>query len=163
MNLSDSISEHFIWLDYLHSDAAAKLGVDLANPPQEIIENIRKVNTKEEEARTILGVGIRNTCGWRPLEVNRAVGSNDGSAHVLALGVDMIPLGLSIQEAFDKLAEHPTFMAGVDQLIIERGCVHMGLAIPKYKSIPRCELRGEGTGPDGKRTYPLIRVWQAKR
>lgn len=160
MKLSDPISEHFIWFDYLHSDTAAKLGVDLANPPDDIVENIKKVNAKEEEARAILGVPISNSCGWRPLEVNRAVGSNDGSAHVLALAVDMLPHGLAIQDAFDKLAQHPTFMADVDQLIIERGCVHMGLAVPAHDNKPRGELRGESTGPDGKRTYPLIRVWK---
>jgi len=162
MNLSDPISEHFIWFDYLHSDTAAKLGVNLSNPPADIIENIRKVNAKEEEARTILGVPLSNSCCWRPLEVNRFLKSSDSSAHVLALGVDMLPHGLSVEEAFKKLAEHPTFMATVDQLIIERGCVHMGLATPKHDNIPRCELRGETHDPDGSRHYPLLRVWKAK-
>jgi len=162
MNLSDPISEHFIWFDYLHSDTAAKMGVDLANPPAEIIENIKKVNAKEEEARAILNVPISNSCCWRPLEVNRALKSSDTSAHVLALGVDMLPHGMTAEEAFNKLAEHPTFMATVDQLILERGCVHMGLAVPTRKNIPRCELRGERYDPDGSRHYPLIRVWKAK-
>lgn len=162
MNLSDPISEHFIWFDYLHSDTAAKMGVDLSNPPDDIVANIRKVNAKEEEARAILGVPISNSCCWRPLVVNQALKSSDTSAHVLALGVDMLPHGLGIQEAFDKLANHPSFMAEVDQLIIERGCVHMGLAVPAHDNKPRCELRGEGTGPDGKRTYPLIRVWKSQ-
>lgn len=162
MNLSDPISEHFIWFDYLHSDTAAKMGVDLANPPAEIIENIRKVNAKEEEARAILNVPISNSCCWRPLEVNRALKSSDTSAHVLALGVDMQPHGMTAEEAFSKLAEHPTFMATVDQLILERGCVHMGLAVPTQQNIPRCELRGERFDPDGTRRYPLIRVWKAK-
>ena len=161
MNLSEPISEHFIWFDYLHSDTAAKLGVDLSQPPPDVMENIRRVNAKEEEARAILGGPISNSCGWRPLEVNRFLKSSDTSAHVLALAVDMLPHGLTVEEAFDKLAAHPTFMATVDQLILERGCVHMGLAIPSRNYVPRMELRGERREDDGSRSYPLIRVWKA--
>ena len=162
MNLSDPISEHFIWFDYLHSDTAAKLGVDLSNPPDDIVENIKQVNAKEEEARAILGVPLSNSCCWRPLIVNQALKSSDTSAHVLALGVDMLPHGLAVEDAFNKLADHPTFMATVDQLIIERGCVHMGLAVPAHNTIPRCELRGEAYDPDGTRHYPLLRVWKVQ-
>lgn len=160
MDLSEHISANFIWFDYLHSDTAAKLGVDLANPPDEIIENIRKVNAKEEEARAILNVPISNSCCWRPLEVNRQLKSSDTSAHVLALGVDMLPHGMKVEDAFNTLAGHPTFMATVDQLIIERGCVHMGLAVPSHGNIPRMELRGESYDPDGTRHYPLLRIWK---
>lgn len=160
MNLSEHISEHFVWFDYLHSDTAAKLGVDLSNPPDEIIANIQKVNAKEEEARSILDAPISNSCCWRPLQVNQALGSSDTSAHVLALAVDMLPHDMKVEDAFAKLAAHPTFMATVDQLIIERGCVHMGLAVPSHGNIPRRELRGEQYDPDGSRHYPLIRVWQ---
>ena len=161
MNLSEPISEHFIWFDYLHSDTATRLGVDLSQPPPDVMENIRRVNAKEEEARAILGGPISNSCGWRPLEVNRFLKSSDTSAHVLALAVDMLPHGLTVEEAFDKLAAHPTFMATVDQLILERGCVHMGLAIPSRNYVPRMELRGERREDDGSRSYPLIRVWKA--
>lgn len=160
MNLSEPISEHFIWFDYLHSDTAAKLGVDLSQPPPDVIENIRRVNAKEEEARAILGGPVSNSCGWRPLEVNRFLKSSDTSAHVLALAVDMLPHGLTVEEAFERLAAHPTFMATVDQLILERGCVHMGLAIPSRNNVPRMELRGERREDDGSRSYPLIRVWK---
>lgn len=159
INLSDPISEHFTWFDYLHSDMASKMGIDLTNPPADVVENIKKVNAKEEEARAILGVPLSNSCCWRPLEVNRALKSSDTSAHVLGLGVDIMPRGMTIGEAFVKLASHPTFMAEVDQLILERGCIHMGLALPRHNNLPRRELREEKSLA-GNRVYPLIRIWR---
>jgi hypothetical protein len=158
MKLTDKISEHFIWLDYLRSDTAAKLGVDLSNPPEDIIENIKKVNAKEEEARAILGA-ISNSCCWRPLEVNRYLKSSDTSAHVLALGVDMIPHDHEVSDAFKLLYQDPNFMKDVDQLIIERGCLHMGLALPSHEFIARRELRTESY-VQGVRHYPLLRIWK---
>jgi Peptidase M15 len=161
MDLNEHISEHFIWFDYLHSDTAANMGVDLTQPTEDILANIQQVNAKEEEAREILNAPISNSCCWRPMIVNRALKSSDSSAHVSALAVDMLVHGMDVSAVFDTLAAHPTFMEGVDQLIIERACVHMGLPCKASNFEPRRELRRETISEDGSRHYPLERIWES--
>lgn len=160
MDLNEHISENFIYWDYLHSDSAANMGVDLSNPTEDILNNIALVNAKEEEAREILGASISNSCCWRPLIVNRALKSSDTSAHVTALAVDMLVHGIDVSTVFDTLAGHPSFMEGVDQLIIERACVHMGLPCKASNFQARRELRRETISADGSRHYPLERIWE---
>jgi hypothetical protein len=57
------------------------------------------------------------------------------------------------------ISEH--FIWRVDQLIIERGCVHLGVTVPAHDNLLRCELRGESYDPNGTRHFPLIWVWKA--
>lgn len=152
------ITNNFKLVEFLQSDTADRLGIDLLHPPQEILNNIKKSAIKAQEARTILGVPITISNCWRPLELNRAIGSKDSSAHVQGLGVDMIPHGMTIADAFDKLRKHHTFMVDIDQMIIERGCIHIGLLVPGRHPEPRRELRTEVL-TYGERHYPLLAIW----
>jgi hypothetical protein len=90
--------------------------------------------------------------------LNDAVGSQDTSAHRLFLAADAIPEGMELRAAWDALVADPDFMVDVDQLIIERGCIHMGLAVPAHGNVPRHELRLDA-GPVDHRTYPLFGHW----
>jgi hypothetical protein len=49
-------------------------------------------------------------------------------------------------------------MQDVDQLIIERGCIHIGLPVFQHHFIPRHELRLD-EDINGRRAYPLFGVW----
>lgn len=152
---------YFKITEFLQSNKAKELGIDLSNPPQLIRDNIEKIMMpKCNEAHEILNTPIVINSGWRPLALNTAIKGSKTSAHIYALGADMAPRGMSIEEAFKKLSEHPSFMRNVDQLIIERGCIHLGM---RSGSVPRRELRREVIA-NGKFSYPLIRVWEpAKR
>ena len=160
IDLQEQLTPDFKMLEFLESDAAKRLGIDMHNPPAEIVTNIRKTALKVQEARDIWGIPVVIHNCWRPLELNRALGSRDTSAHVEALAADLALLSMANQQAFDKLSAHPTFMLDVDQLIIERGCVHMGLPCKASGYQPRRELRSEAW-IDGARHYPLIRIWKA--
>lgn len=103
---------------------------------------------KLEEARAILGVPLRISYGYRCPALNQACGGSLTSDHMYARAVDFNPVGPSRESAFRKLWAHPMFMAGVDQLIIERGCIHLGLG-------PRRRQEGRGDLP----VYPLLAVW----
>lgn len=126
--------------------------------PMDLSGNLLKVAEKLEQARAIWGVPVRVSYAYRGPELNAAVGGYPTSAHVLALAADAIPRGIEIEDAFDALVADRVFMADVDQLIHERGCIHIGLPIPRYNYVPRHELRGDAT-VDGNRTYPLIGIW----
>lgn len=156
--LSAWITNNFKLVEFLQSDKAKELGIDLLHPPQEILDNIHQIAQKAQQAREILGVPITISNCWRPLELNRAIGSKDSSAHVHALAVDMIPHGMTIADAFDKLRKHHTFMVDIDQMIVERGCVHAGLLVPGTHPAPRRELRTEVL-TYGERHYPLLAIW----
>lgn len=155
MNLDERLQAHFLLREFLKSDKAVELGIDMTNPPQEIIENIRNhAAPTAERVRGMVNVKVRVVNCWRPLALNRAIGSRDTSAHVEALALDLQAEGMTPEELFDVLRKDPDFMEGVDQLIIERGCVHVGLPCHATAYQPRHELRTEKF-VDGKPTYPI--------
>ncbi len=145
-----SLSMHFS----LEELTRSKPGI-LNTPTPRVLHNLSKVALKLEEARAILGQPIRISYGYRCKELNDSCGGSPTSVHLSGLAADMIPQGgLILEHAVEMLLDDPEFMMDVDQLIIERGCIHLGL--PQ----PRMEYRYE-TFVDGKRHYPLKFVWGA--
>ncbi len=121
-------------------------------------KRLRRVAAKLEEARAILGAPlvISRNGGYRCPAVNQAVGGSDTSAHMFALASDFNAKGWEREDAFRALWKHPAFMQDVDQLILERGCIHMGLTLAQ----PRKQGRGD-CDKNGLRHYPLVAIWPA--
>lgn len=142
-------------------------GLDNACPGA-LAANLLLVSEKVEEARAILSAKAGQDCpvhityGYRCEAENLACGGSESSAHVDALACDFVPDPdlFTLRAAWDALRAHPTFMAEVDQLIIERGCLHVGLPTARHGFIARHELRLD-QDVDGKRTYPLFGYWVA--
>ena len=104
-------------------------------------------------------IGMIITNAWRWKKLNDHVGSRDTSAHIWGGAADVVPRGVTLEEFFDFVGNNRDIMREVDQLICERGCVHVGRA--KDGKTPRHELRGESwINVNGKmeRHYPLIRI-----
>ncbi len=142
---------------------------EIANtPPQALAANILRTAEKVEEAFAILSAAVgrqilpRISYGYRCPTLNKAVGSvSTTSAHLEGSAGDMlVPEDIGPRRFWDILRQHPTFMGTVDQLIIERGCVHLGLPVAAHGYLPRRELRTETRGPGGLH-YPLYGHWQA--
>ena len=139
-------------------------------PPESLAGNILRTAEKVEEAFAILSAAVgrvilpRISYGYRCPALNTAVGSvSKTSAHLEGSAADMLaPEGVSPQQFWDTLRIHATFMAEVDQLIIERGCVHLGLPAAAHGYQARHELRRETRGLDGLR-YPLFGIWAAPK
>lgn len=117
-----------------------------------------RVAEKCEQARAVWNVPVDTSYGYRCPELNTAVGGSATSAHMIGLAADLIPQGLDLRAAWDALVAAPGFMADVDQLIIERGCIHIGLPVPAHQNLPRHELRLD-EDVNGVRTYPLYGHW----
>lgn len=136
-------------------------------PPDALRPNIQATAEKVEEAFAILtkvlGVMVlpRISYGYRSPALNTACGSvSKTSAHLEGNAADMlVPGSITPRRFWDILRQHPTFMDGVDQLIIERGCVHLGLPVAAHDHVARRELRTETVGPDGIH-YPLFGKWK---
>lgn len=84
-----------------------------------------------EPVRTLLGVPLRVTSGYRCGGLNHAVGGSPTSRHVLGLAADVVPVGLGIGAAFRQIAGavRAGQLPAVDQLIEECGrWLHIGAA-----------------------------------
>lgn len=136
-------------------------------PPQDLAANILRTAEKVEQAYTILSAAVgweilpHLSYGYRCPALNKACGSvSKTSAHLEGSAGDMlVPAGIGPRRFWDILRKHATFMEDVDQLIIERGCVHLGLPVAAHDHVARRELRTEERGPGGLR-YPLFATWK---
>jgi zinc D-Ala-D-Ala carboxypeptidase len=120
------ISEHFTLEEFSFSEAAARLGLDNTPSPADIA-NLTRVATVMEKIRSLLGNRpIVVHSAYRSEEVNRAVGGAVTSAHGLGLACDFVcpAFGTPLEVALAILRSKVEY----DQLILEYGWVHVGLA-----------------------------------
>ena len=120
------ISEHFTLEEFLLSEAAARLGLD-NTPTLVVITHLSLVAAAMERIRTLLGnrpIVIHS--GYRSPQVNKAVGGVATSAHCCGLACDFVcpGFGTPYEVALAVLRSDTEY----DQLILEYGWVHVGLA-----------------------------------
>ena len=152
--MGTQITDHFT----IEELTRTKAGIP-NDPPMALAKNLVKIALKLEQARAIWGFPVIVSYAYRSPALNTACGSTSTtSAHLEGLAADAVPTNLTLREAFDALVADPEFMKDVDQLIIERGCIHIGLATARHGYIPRHELRLDKT-VNGVRTYPLLGIW----
>jgi zinc D-Ala-D-Ala carboxypeptidase len=120
------ISEHFTLEELTYSEAAARFGLD-NTPVPIVITNLGLVAAVMEAIRTLLGDSpIVVHSGYRSAEVNQAVGGVATSAHCHGLACDFVcyVFGTPTEVALAILKSDLEY----DQLILEYGWVHVGLA-----------------------------------
>lgn len=121
-----TISGHFTLEELSFSEAAARLGLD-NTPDPSVVANLGLVAEVMERIRTLLGNSpIVVHSGYRSLEVNQAVGGVVTSAHCCGLACDFVcpAFGTPAEVALTILKSDIDY----DQLILEYGWVHVGLA-----------------------------------
>lgn len=120
------ISGHFSLEEFLFSETAARLGLD-NTPTPAVVVNLGLVATVMERIRTLLRDGpIVVHSGYRSVAVNRAVGGVATSAHCKGLACDFVCPGFGTP--YEVALAILTSDAKYDQLILEYGWVHVGLA-----------------------------------
>jgi len=137
------ISEHFTLEEFYFSEAAARLGLD--NTPTAVIAaNLELVALVMERIRTLLGDhAIVVHSGYRSVEVNRAVGGVVSSTHCHGLACDFVcpAFGTPVKVALTILNSDIEY----DQLILEFGWVHVGLAqagvLPRREALTKRSVR----------------------
>jgi zinc D-Ala-D-Ala carboxypeptidase len=121
-----NLTSHFTLEEMTFSEAAARLGLD--NTPGPIMTaNLTLVSAFMEQIRTLLGdKPILVHSGYRSIEVNQAVGGVGTSAHCHGLACDFVcsEFGTPLNVARAILQSDMEY----DQLILEYGWVHVGLA-----------------------------------
>jgi zinc D-Ala-D-Ala carboxypeptidase len=119
-------SEHFTLEELTFSETAARFGMD-NTPAASVIKNLGLVATVMERIRAVLGnKPIVVHSGYRSLKVNKAIGGVVTSAHCLGLACDFVcpTFGAPVEVALAILHSDIDY----DQLILEYGWVHVGLA-----------------------------------
>lgn len=121
-----TISEHFTLEEFCFSETAARLGLD--NTPTSIVTtNLFLVAAVMERIRTLLGdKPIVVHSGYRAPKVNKTIGGVETSAHCRGLACDFVcpAYGTPLEVASTILEANIDY----DQLILEYGWVHIGLA-----------------------------------
>jgi hypothetical protein len=119
------LSLRFKLSQFTFSDTAIRKGIDNAPTPAHI-DNLRRLADRLEKVADLLQAPLIITSVYRCLELNRAIGSQDSSRHVLGLAADFgAPrFGTPLEVC------HQIHKSGIefDQLIHEFGrWVHFGL------------------------------------
>jgi zinc D-Ala-D-Ala carboxypeptidase len=120
-----NISEHFTLEEFTASQVATRRGIDNTPGPVELA-NLHRTATTMERVRAILGKPIHVDSGYRSPLVNTSVGGTSKSAHCYGLACDFVcpDFGTSYEVALAVLKSDIEY----DQLILEYGWVHVGLA-----------------------------------
>lgn len=109
------LSEHFELSELTKSSTALRHGIN-NTPNAEQIENLKLLCEKIlEPVRANYHRSITPSSGFRCIELNRLVGSNDNSQHTKGQAVDFEILGVDNKHLFDWICDNLEF----DQLIAE--------------------------------------------
>jgi zinc D-Ala-D-Ala carboxypeptidase len=126
MKLSQHLSAHFTLEELIFSEAAARRSLD-NTPNSVIITNLCRLATIMEAIRTLLNNNtIAVHSGYRSEALNKAVGGVATSAHCYGLACDFVcsKFGTPKDVALAVMKSDIEY----DQLILEYGWVHVGLA-----------------------------------
>ena len=110
------LSDHLTLEEFIHSDTAIANNID-NTLPDNLMQNAIDVATNVfEPVRELLGVPIKLDSGYRNAEVNVLVRGVPTSQHTEGKAIDMVPEGISIADAFEKIKASNIVW---DQLIAE--------------------------------------------
>jgi hypothetical protein len=123
------ITDHFTLEELTISEVAARRGLS-NEPPPELLPNLQRVADLLELVRVRLNYQqVIVHSAYRAPEVNEAVGGVKTSAHCKALAADIVAPGYGCPSSVaTAIRDTPDLMAVIDQLILEYGWVHVGLA-----------------------------------
>lgn len=88
-----------------------------------------------EQIRAILDVPVRVTSGFRCAALNDAVGGSKTSQHTKFQALDIIPMGMDIEDAYEELVGSDLIYG---QLILEKGTwIHISMGYKRENLICR--------------------------
>lgn len=121
---TDALSPHFTYGELIHSELAARKGLD-NTPSAAVVDNLARLAQVLEQVRAAVGRPVVVSSAYRSNIVNKMVGGSATSAHCLGLAADLVVPGLTVPEVCQAI-----ITAGIDfdQLINESSWTHLGLA-----------------------------------
>lgn len=123
------LSEHFSFYEMTNSTSFPFLVDDNRAQAMYYIYNLKKNVENLEVIRSILGVPLKVTSGFRGEYLNKAVKGSKTSKHKLGICADIVPIGMGVDEAFNTLVKNKEKCVGMAKLIIEnikgKGWLHI--------------------------------------
>lgn len=146
-----ALSDHFTLEELTFSQAALRKGID-NTPSAPDIDNLRRLcATVLEPVRALLGVPLHVDSGYRSAILNNLVGGAVTSAHMDGRAADVVPVGMSIMDAFAKV--HASDIP-YDQIIIEcNAWIHLSVA---DEGQPTRRMAMTASGTPGHWTYTYV-------
>jgi len=143
------LSPHFTLSELIASDLAERNCID-NSPDESTIDNLRKLASKLEEVRTLLGFPIVISSGYRCSKVNKLAGSKPTSSHTQGMAADIKcpQFGTPEQVCRAIVASGIKF----DQLIMEfatpdgRGWTHIGIGAKSRNQVLTINSHGTYSG-----------------
>jgi hypothetical protein len=120
------VSQNFRYGELIRSQTATRKNIINIPGPEEYASLVSLCKNVMEPVRGIYGVGLIISSGFRCLELNKAIGSWDGSQHIQGEAIDFEPMGnVSLHELWRRivLSDIP-----FDQCILEfppTGWIHI--------------------------------------
>lgn len=121
------LSPHFELSEFVVSQEAARRGINNA-PSPEIIANLKCLAAMLEEVRSLLGVPLMISSGYRCPALNIAIGGAANSAHMFGMAADFTAVGHTPLETCLRIAASKIIF---DQCIHEfNAWTHLAYAHP---------------------------------
>jgi hypothetical protein len=131
------LTEHFTLEEFTTSEIASRRGIK-NEPPKEAWIDIIRTCEGLEKIRALTEKPILIISGYRSIELNRILGSGDGSQHVLGRAADIICPRYGSAQVLAQFIESKKDDVCYDQLIYEFGSwVHVSFVAdrPRKESL----------------------------
>lgn len=120
------LSEHFTLAELTFSQVAARTGFDNTPNTGQLSNLVELCDKLLEPARLLLGVPLHIDSGFRGPLINEVIGGAVMSAHLDGRAADLVPIGMPVLDAFQKLMQSTL---PYDQLIYEAAAwIHIAIA-----------------------------------
>lgn len=97
------LSPHLSLAEMTRSQTALRFGLD-NTPPDIVIARMRILAVELfERTRDLLGVPIQINSGFRCVTLNSRIGGATNSAHLTGDAMDIVPMGMDLLDAFDRI------------------------------------------------------------
>lgn len=112
------LSEHFTF-DELTTTSHSDLAKGNKKQAEGFIKQLKYTAGALEEIRSLLGVPMTITSGYRSPMLNKAVGGSPTSKHTHGLCADFKPNGITVKDAFAIIQKNKDKLHSVRKVIVE--------------------------------------------
>jgi Uncharacterized protein conserved in bacteria len=112
------LSEHFSF-DELTTTSHSELAQGNKKQAESFIKQLKYTAGALEEVRSLLGVSMTITSGYRSPMLNKEVGGSPTSKHTHGLCADFKPNGMTVKDAFAIIQKNKDKLHSVRKAIIE--------------------------------------------